>query len=190
MQESISVRLERGSTVIRGWSNYFKIAHNFSQVGHWLDHKAFWIAVKAICRKEDISTAQCLRKYYRHSTIKVHDCPMARFHDTKAAYLFSSPEPYRPGCHQPYPEDDEWEAAFGSPDRRRPGHGDLKWRALVRDGFHCRGCAVVVSSKTSIADHIIPVNRFANLDMANSLDNIQTLCLRCHKLKNARERCA
>jgi hypothetical protein len=43
MQESISVRLERASTVIRGWSNYFKMAHNFSRVGHGLDHKAFWI---------------------------------------------------------------------------------------------------------------------------------------------------
>ena len=29
MQESITVRLVRASTVIRGWSNYFKIAHNF-----------------------------------------------------------------------------------------------------------------------------------------------------------------
>ena len=38
--------------------------------------------------------------------------------------------------------------------------------------------------------HIEPVNRFANLDMANGLDNIQTLCLRCHKLKTAREACA
>ena len=81
----------------------------------------------------------------------------------------------------------EWEAAFVYHQRRRPGCGDLKWKALVRDGFHCRGCAVMVTSKTSHADHIEPVNRFANLDMANSLDNIQTLCLRCHKLKHARE---
>ena len=32
MQESISVRLECGSAVIRGWSNYFKIAHNFRKL--------------------------------------------------------------------------------------------------------------------------------------------------------------
>jgi hypothetical protein len=48
MQESISVRLERASAVVRGWSNYFKVADNFSQVAHGLDHKAFWIAVKMI----------------------------------------------------------------------------------------------------------------------------------------------
>ena len=86
-----------------------------------------------------------------------------------------------------YLEDDEWETAFVYHEQRRPGSGDLKWQALVRDGFHCRGCGVTVTSKTSQADHTEPVNRFANLEMANSLDNIQTLCLRCHKLKTARE---
>jgi group II intron reverse transcriptase/maturase len=187
-QESIAVRLGNASAVIRGWSNYFKIAHNFSQVAHGLDHKAFWIAAKAICAKESISTAQCFRKYRFQNAFGVHeDCVMAHFQDTEATYYSRSPTPYQPGCYQPYPEDDEWEAVFIFPDRARPGRGDLKWKALVRDGFHCRGCAVVVTSKTSCADHIEPVNRFANLDMANSLDNIQTLCLRCHKLKTARE---
>ena len=73
-----------------------------------------------------------------------------------------------------YLEDDEWETAFVYHEHRRPGCGDLKWKALVRDGFHCRGCGVTVTSKTSHADHIEPVNRFANLAMANDLDNIQT----------------
>ena len=97
---------------------------------------------------------------------------------------------YQPGCNQPYPEDDEWEVAFVLSDRSKPGSGDLKWKALVRDGFHCRGCTVVVTSKTSHADHIEPVNRFANFEMANSLNNIETLRLRCHKLKSATELCA
>ena len=188
MQESLSVRLVRTSAVIRGWSNYFKIAHNFSQVAHGLDHKAYWTAVKSICKKEGISTAQCLRRYRVQNTLGVHEhCRLAHFQDTASTYYCPSPEPYRPGCQQPYPEDDEWEAAFVLYDCDRPGSGDLKWKALVRDGFHCRGCAVVVSTTTSHADHIQPVNSFANLAMANSLDNIQTLCLRCHKLKTARE---
>ena len=187
-QESISVRLVRASAIIRGWSNYFKIAHNFSGVANRLDHDAYWIAAKSICRKEDISTAKCLRKYGRRNTISVHkDCALARFHDTATTYYYSSLEPYQPGSHQPYLEDDEWEAAFVLHDRQRPGCGDLKWKALIRDGFYCRGCAVVVSAKTSHADHIVPVNHFANLALANDLDNIQTLCLRCHKLKTARE---
>jgi RNA-directed DNA polymerase len=188
-QESISVRLACGSAVIRGWSNYFKIAHNFSKVAHGLDYKAFWIMVKAICRKADISVAKCLRRHLFGNTLGVHeDCTLARFVDTQPSYYYLTPEPYQPGQRQRYLEDDEWEAVFVFRERHRPGCGDLKWQALVRDGFHCRGCAVVVTSKTSHADHIEPVNRFANLEMANSLDNIQTLCLRCHKLKHARDK--
>ncbi len=187
MQESISVRLVRASAVIRGWSNYFKAAHNFNQVANGLDYKAFWTTVKAICRKEDISTAKCLRRYSLSKPLGVHEtCALARFQDTAMAYSCSSPTPYQPGCLESGSGDDEWEAAFVLSDRQRPGGGDLKWKALIRDGFHCRGCAAVVTSKTSHADHIEPVNRFANLEMANSLDNIRTLCLRCHKLNHAR----
>ncbi len=188
-QESISVRLERASAVIRGWANYFKVAHNYAKVAGALDHKAYWITVKAICRKEDISAAKCLRKYRLGNTIGVHEhCALARFQDRAWSYFPATPAPYRPGCAQPQLEDDEWEAAFVLPDRDRPGSGDLKWQALVRDGFYCRGCAVVVTSKTSHADHIEPVKSFANLAMATHLDNIQTLCHRCHKLKSARDK--
>jgi len=186
-QDSISIRLARASAAIRGWSNYFKIAHNFTKVASKLDHKAFWVAVKAICRKSDISTAKCLRNHYIGKTIGVHENhTLARFADTKPWHYPVSPEPYQPGNNQSYLEDGEWEAALGRQERR-PGSSDLKWKALVRDGFYCRGCAVVVTSKTSHADHIQPVKSFANLEMANDLDNIQTVCHRCHKLKHARK---
>ena len=188
MQESISVRLVRASAVIRGWANYFKIAHNFSQVAHGLDHEAYWIAVKAICRKEDLTTAQCLRRYGVRNTIGIHDhCSLAQFNDTASTYHASAPEPYRPGPVQSYWEDDDGDVSRILYDRLRPGSGDLKWKALIRDGFQCRQCNAAVYAATSHADHILPVNRFANLAMANSLENIQTLCLPCHKLKTARE---
>ena len=59
--------------------------------------------MKAICRKEDISTAQCLRKYRLPNALGVHeDCAVARFQDTASTYYCPSPEPYQPGCQQPY----------------------------------------------------------------------------------------
>ncbi len=187
-QESISVRLGKASAAIRGWSNYFKIAHNFLGVAHGLDHDAFWIAVKAICSKEDISTAKCLRRYRFDNAIGIDRAfTMARFQQTESTFYFGTPEPYQPGSNQSYPEDGTWEAEFYLPDKRRPGSGDLKWKALVRDNFYCRGCAVQVSARTSHADHITPVSSFASLELANDLENIQTLCLRCHHLKTTRE---
>jgi hypothetical protein len=101
-QESIPVRLVRASAVIRGWSNYFKIVHNFSQVANGLDHKAFWIAVKAICRKADISTAKCLSRHRFKNTIGVHEaCTLARFADTAASHHYAAPKPYQPGRNIP-----------------------------------------------------------------------------------------
>lgn len=188
LQESLTFRLARSSTVIRGWANYFKHAHDFFKVAHGLDYQAFWIAVKTICRKEDISTAACLRKYRRQNTLWVNDrCTLARFCDTPSVLDYRAPEPYQPGVGQPNVTDAEMEADCRFYEGQRPGSMDLKWRALIRDGYYCRGCAVVVSAKTSHADHIRPVNSFASLEMANDLDNIQTLCLRCHRLKTERE---
>ena len=112
-QDGISIRLVRASAVIRGWSNYFKLAHNFIKVARGLDNSAFWIAVKAICRKFDISTAKCLRRYYFGNTIGVHeDHTLARFADTEPLHYLTSPEPYQPGSNQSYLQDDEWETAF------------------------------------------------------------------------------
>ena len=187
-RESLAIRLARGSAVIRGWSNYFKLARNFSKAANRLDHIAYWIAVNAICRKEDISAAKCLRRYRQGNTIGVHpNCTLAKFQDTAMTYYVKGPQSYQPGSSH-HETDTELEADFRISERRRLGGADLKWQALVRDGFYCRGCAVTVSAKTSHADHIRPVNSFASLDMANELDNIQTLCLRCHRLKMERER--
>ena len=187
MQESISIRLARASAVIRGWSNYFKIAHNYTKVANGLDYQALWIAVKTICRKSDISTAKCFRKHLFGNTIGVHkDQTLARFVDTKPSHYLTSPESYQPGNNQNYLEDDEWEMAFIHHERRL-GCSDLKWKALARDGFYCRSCGGEVASNTSHADHIQPVKSFANLEMADRLDNIQTLCHRCHKLKHVRK---
>ena len=186
-QESLVARVTRGSAVIRGWSNYFSIAHNYSKVASSLDHKSFWITVKTICRKQDISTAQCLQKYDRKNILRIYPgCSLARFSDTTMSLDYRGPRSYEPG-HGVYSTDTETEVDFRLSEQRRPGRADLKWQALIRDGYYCRGCGVTVTARTSHADHIEPVHRFANFQQANSLDNIQTLCRRCHKFKTHRQ---
>lgn len=183
-QESIALRMERASAIIRGWSNYFCIAHNFARIARKLDNDAFWITVKAICRKEDKSTAQCLRKYYWQGRLRVHEaCQLAKFQDTRMSLDYRGPEPYTPGTGV-YEKDAEMEYRVYIPDTRRQGTIDFKWQALIRDGFRCQCCGREVTAKTSNADHIQPVNRFANVAQAHQLANIQTLCLVCHRAKS------
>jgi RNA-directed DNA polymerase len=187
-QESIAVRIGRASAVIGGWSNYFKIAHDFSKVASTLDNVAFETTLKAICGKYHMSTKQCLKRFYFGHRLGVGpDKRLARFSDTKMSVYCRGPEPYQPGDGY-YSDDYELEADFHLREGNRPGSQDMKWAALRRDHYHCCKCGSPVSAKTSQLDHIRPVNRFASFEQANSLDNVQTLCLYCHKLKTRSDR--
>lgn len=182
-QESAACRIVRGSAVVRGWSNYFKIGHNFSKVAGLLDHHAYWIAVKALCRKFDLSTAQCLAKYAQGAYIGVSEgCTLAKACDIRMSLDYRNPEPYTPGAAT-YLDDLVWEADFRSHESERPGSMDLKVQALQRDGYRCRQCGTAVTWENSEADHIQPVRRFANFAQAHTLENVQILCDTCHKEK-------
>ena len=187
-QESVACRLQRGSMVARGWAEYYRIAHDFAKATGALDHYAFWSAVKAICRKYDISTAKCLRRYRLGNTIGLHPaCSLAKFSHTKMRLDYRRPDPYEPG-RAVYGTDLELEAEIAFQERKRYGTADLKWAALARDSYRCRQCGSVVTPGRSHADHIRPVRYFASFREAHTLDNVQTLCVPCHRAKTRRER--
>ncbi len=182
-QESAACRIIRGSAVVRGWSHYFKIGHNFSKMASLVEYHSFWIATKALCRKFDLSTAQCLARYARGGYFSVGDgCTLQKASDITMSLDYRNPEPYKPGAAT-YLADLDWEADFRIYERTRPGSMDLKVLALHRDGFRCRKCGTVVTWEDSEADHIRPVNQFANFAQAHTPSNVQTLCLICHKEK-------
>jgi RNA-directed DNA polymerase len=184
-QESGACRIVRGSAVVLGWSNYYKIAYNFPKVANLLDHHAFWIATKALCRKFDLSTAQCLTKYRKGNYIGMGKGYMLKkAQSIKMSLDCRSPVPYDPGTVT-YLDDLEWEAALRIYEVQRPGSMDLKVLALHRDGFRCRKCGTAVSWETAEADHIQPVSTFANFAQAHTLDNVQVLCETCHKEKSS-----
>ena len=183
LQESGTARIVRGSAVVLGWSNYYKIAHDFSRAANWVDYQAFWIAVKALCRKFDLSTAQCLRKHGTGLGFSVHNVvPLKRAQDLQMVWRQEAPAPYRPGTGS-YLDDVDWEVELRLYDRRRPGSMDFKVFALFRDGNRCRQCGTRVTYENSEADHITPIHRFASYRQAHVLENVQTLCLVCHKEK-------
>lgn len=182
-QESVALRLQRGSAVVRGWSEYFRIAHNFMHLTGKLDNEAFWTAVKAICRKLDISTAKAMQRFYRTGRIQVDGhCQLEKFSGFSLKLDYRGPEPYSP-AKSLYETDNDMEATF-SLERGRLGSMDVKYKILQRDNYCCRRCGRLVTDKTSHTDHIVPVNRFASYAMANNDDNLQTLCVDCHREKH------
>jgi hypothetical protein len=153
-----------------------------------VDYHAFWIGVKALCRRYDISAAQCIRKYGRGDNLSIGDSYMLkRAQDVRMSWKQTSPTPYEPGTGC-YLDDVDWEAEVRQyENRQRPGRMDFKAMTLFRDGYRCRQCGTRVTYETSEADHIQPVSSFASYAQATHLMNLQTLCLECHKRKTSAE---
>lgn len=185
-QESVALRLQRGSAVVRGWSEYFRIAHNFTDLAGTLDHHALWIALKGICRKLDIPTGTAMKRFYRRGVLQVDEaCRLETFSGIPMKLDYRGPEPYMPGQGS-YDTDDDMEADFTRfCEGQRLGGWDVKYRALQRDGYCCRACGKRVTDQSSQVDHIVPVNRFASFALASTDDNVQTLCLDCHREKHS-----
>ena len=184
-QESVALRLRRGSAVVRGWSEYFRIAHNYTHLASTLDHQAYWIAVKAICRKCDITTAQCVRRYGSTGAIRFDEsCHLETFSGKPMKLDYRGPEPYAPGADA-YENDADLDVSFARfNERTRPGNLDLKLHTLQRDQCRCRKCGCAVTDQDSQLDHITPVECFATFALASVDANLQTLCLDCHWQKH------
>jgi 5-methylcytosine-specific restriction endonuclease McrA len=187
-QQSGAARLVRGSAVVLGWANYYRIAHDFNRIANQLDYHAFWIAVKALCRRYDITTAQCLRRYRCDGSLSIGESyVLKRAQAISMSWKQSSPQRYEPGTGS-YLDDVDWEAEVRQyENRQRPGRMDFKAMTLFRDGFRCRQCGIRVTYETSHTDHIKPVSSFASYAQATHLLNLQTLCVECHKEKTYAE---
>jgi RNA-directed DNA polymerase len=184
---SVAARIYRASQVIRGWGEYFRIAHNDSKVANRLDYFVHVVMLKTICRKMDIHTAKCYRKYCAHGTFHYrNEEVLAKLgHKTIKRYIWK-PTPYEPGGMNSNEGDMEFEVdADNRIECKRRGRRDLKLDQLVRDQYRCRACGKAVTAKTSHLEHITPVSTFPNYEAANKEDNLQTLCLDCHKKKHA-----
>jgi 5-methylcytosine-specific restriction enzyme A len=65
----------------------------------------------------------------------------------------------------------------------RPGMVDLRPLILSRDNFQCQRCGLEVGPTEAHVDHKRPVSRFKRPVDANTENNLQTLCIPCHKEK-------
>jgi len=191
-QESVALRVIRASQLIRGWREYFRVAHDLSMVASNLDYHAFWSMVKAACRKSDISTAQCLKRYCRNSRFVLGGGNMLeRISGAGMKLDYRGPQPYKPGDNVGIADldDDVGEKLFVLREgKQRRGGRDLRWEHLRKDSPQCAGCGVLVGTETAHGDHIIPARRFASFREAHRLENLQLLCHRCHQEKTNRDK--
>jgi RNA-directed DNA polymerase len=184
---SIAARIYRASQIVRGWGEYFRIAHNYSKVANRLDYFVHKVMLKTICRKMDIHTAKCYREYHANGTFHYRkEELLARLGHKKMKLVYWNPTPYEPGSKKPNESDMEMEVnAENRSECKRRGRWDLKLNQLARDQNRCRACGKEVTGKTSHLEHIRPVSTFPSFEAANKGGNLQTLCVECHQKKHA-----
>ena len=187
---SVAARIFRATQVIRGWGEYFRIAHNYSKIAGDLDNFVHIAMLKTICRKMDIHTAKCYREYHSNGTFHFkHEEILGKLSQKKLKLDYHNPNPYIPGGANSNESDEELEVDADTPrESKRYGSWDLKLIQLERDQYRCRSCGKEVQAKTSNLEHIKPVHFFPSFEAASKEDNLQTLCLDCHKKKSASER--
>ncbi len=184
-QESIATRVLRGNAVLRGWAEYYRIAHDFTAKAGTFDHWAFWIMVKAISRKLDHSTGKVCAKYYQNGIIQVDEtCKLERISGLSIKMDYRAPERYFPG-KSVNESDNELEVDFKRfNEGRRKGNEDARRAVMLRDNYCCQKCGIKLIPQTAVVHHIIPVQKFSSYKRATTMDNLQTLCRKCHVEKH------
>jgi len=191
LNHSLNAKLVAMNQLLRSWGQYYRYAYNASLVFAKLDHVVFWRMAHWIGAKFRSSIPQVLRCYY----VQVEGVKTLSS-GTKHLWLLRTLRheypPYRTFVN-PYTTTQPLLIRAGGMvlpvwlgNEKRPGTLDLRPRVLARDGWTCQHCGQVVTEETAALDHIRAVKRFRRPVDANTLDNLQTLCIPCHKQKTAR----
>lgn len=182
---SVSTKLVALSRVVRGWGHYYKHCWSAATTFNRLDSFVWRQSLHWIAGKHRWSVRQTVREYQMpKSTIRAEGQTLARLRDIPTRPYFQpifKPNPYlaaRGLEREVLPEDQPW---LGK--EERPGFGDARIQALGRDNWTCQKCGAKLTRETAEVDHKKAVRQFKDPASASGLDNLQSLCIDCHKSK-------
>lgn len=187
-QDSLAIRVKRANAVLKGWANYYRLACNVGAAVNTVRSHAFWAIVSAAQRKLNLKTGQVIRRFYGgrrgKKCLTIHGYSLWQGRVRFDGHI-QAPREYHPDDRLLPSQLDE---GFFFCEPRRGGQMDMKGQALRRASYQCEQCRAGLSWIGSYLDHIRPVCEFASFEQANTLDNVQMLCLACHREKTRRER--
>ena len=186
--ESANAKINALNSVIRGWCNYYRHCSIVYTKFHKVEYQTSWHLTHWLGRKYQIPTPKVMQRYKGKSTLQTDTQTLLRATSIKWKKYYSSPQqnPYLTGSEITREEslqDDYWAGQ-----ETRPGIGDLRPQVLRRDQYTCQTCGTKVTRRMAEIDHKKRVARFKDKAAANRMDNLQTLCIPCHKAKTKKER--
>jgi group II intron reverse transcriptase/maturase len=188
-QDSVVTKILALNRIIAGWCRYFQYTSKPGVQFRLLGQETFWRLAHWIGRKFKLNMPDVLHQYRSQDGLGVERVRLTR-HDSFTARRYhlspSKPNPYTTQeaiQREELPDDNPW---LGT--EARPGMMDLRNLVVERDGFACRICKEAVTYGTAQVDHIRPVSCYKRPVDANRLENLWTLCGRCHKEKTENDR--
>lgn len=188
-QDSLNSKILALNRITGGWCRYYQYTSKASSVFNDLRKEVFWALAHWIGRKYQLAMPEVMRRYQRDSTIATEHYRLTmpdEFPTKFYKYQVRKPNPYITQVRilrEELPQDTYWTGY-----EPRPGMADLRPMVLERDGHICQMCDKPVTTHTSQIDHLRPVRRFKRPVDANSLNNLWTLCVSCHKEKTKSDR--
>jgi len=189
-QHSVDTKILAINRLIQGWCQYYQYTSKATTQFHQLEHFLFWKMAHWLGRKFKSRIAVVMQRRYDGKTFASENRCLIKpteFASRQYRQRFFKPNPYltqkRRLNREALPLETFW-VGYES----RPGMGDLRSFILKRDTYTCQLCRKEVTSETGQVDHIRPVRRFRKPIDANVKENLQTLCISCHKAKSKIDR--
>jgi len=190
-QSSVNAKLLALNRIISGWGRYYQYVSSPKHVFNRLDAQVFWLMGHWLGRKYKLSMPKVMEKYYQGSTFgtDTHTLRLLREIPTKRYLPKQHANPYTaPGQaiqrEDVFSLDDAW---TGHESRNRES---MDWRPdiLARDGHVCANCRQCYPAEDLEVDHKRPRGAFKDPRDADYLENLQLLCITCHKLKTQQDK--
>jgi RNA-directed DNA polymerase len=175
--------------VIGGWCRYYQYTSWAGTVFGKIDRYAFWRLAHWIGRKYNISILKVMERYREDNTLATDEYTLIRAASLGTRQYkkrFLKPNPYMEQTDMRREELPS--ATYWTGQETRPGAMDLRQCILKRDNYTCQICGTRDRQDRLQVDHKRPVRRFKDLQHADDLDNLWTLCMSCHKEKTKADR--
>jgi group II intron reverse transcriptase/maturase len=188
-EDSVTLRIKALNRIISGWCRYYQYTSRAVQQFTRLENETFWGMAHWLGRKFKLEMPRVMARFRRESGLGEEETTLVKhtaFPTLQYKKRFLKPNPYVTQeriSREELPDGDPWP---GFEDR--PGWADIKRKAQERDSWTCRKCGRAVTPETCEVDHIVPYQHYRRPVDANRLENLQTLCIDCHKMKTESQR--
>lgn len=188
-ETSVNTKIRALNRIIGGWCRYYQYSGDIAKAFSNLQNYTFWKMAHWLGRKYKISIPEVMRRFYQGNTFATSEYKLIKPKDFKRFLYrksFKKPNPYTTQekiIREEFTPDEE-ETGY----ERCPGMEDLRPIVLRANHYTCQICRKQFDASQLEVDHIRPVRRFKKPVDASRLENLQPICIECHRKKTESDR--